>query len=463
MSLQWFFERFDQFDSREAIVIANRSLTYEGLKTAIQKWEEKLPQVGIKPGEVVAVLGDHSPDACALFLALLKCRTVVVLLSPHQQQNRSELFDIANVQHIISLEMSSPTFTETNCTVSHFMLQSLIDQARPGVIFFTSGSTGKSKGILHDADKLFEKFRRLLQPVRLISFLTLDHMGGLNTMLHILSNGGTMIVVPDRRPETICQAIEKYRVELLPTTPSFLNLLILSEAYKKFDMSSLVKISYGTEMMPDSTLKKLNQLFPKIELQQTYGLSELGVLRTKSKNSHSKWVRIGGEGVETKVQDGTLRIRTFSAMIGYLNAPQPFDGEGWYNTEDVVEVDGEFLRFLGRKSEVINVAGQKVFPAEIEDVLMQMQEVEEVLVLGEKNDIFGTIVTATVKPCFSVTASEFRKSMRLFCKGKLADYKIPVKIYLTDVTQLNHRYKKIRQVKKKISLNWKGVKPYVEN
>lgn len=199
-------------------------------------------------------------------------------------------------------------------------------------------------------------------------------------------------------------------------------------------------------MMPDSTLQKLNQLFPKIELQQTYGLSELGVFRTKSKNSHSKWVRIGGEGVETKVQEGTLRIRASSAMIGYLNAPQPFDAEGWYNTEDLVEMDGEFLRFLGRKSEIINVAGQKVFPAEVEDVLMQMPEVEEVLVSGEKNNLFGTVVIATVKLYSPLAASEFRKSMRLYCKGKLADYKIPVKIYLTDATRLNHRYKKIRQV-----------------
>ena len=446
MSLQWFFERLDQFASCEAIAIGNEIFTYEWLKTALQKWEGILPQVGIKPGGIVALLGDHSPEACALFLALLKYRTVVVPLSPHQQQNKSECLEIANVQHVISLETTPPTFTAMNRTVSHLMIQSLIDQERPGVVFFTSGSTGKSKGILHDAGKLFEKFRRLLQPMRLISFLTLDHMGGLNTMLHILSNGGTMIVVPDRRPETICQAIEKYRVELLPTTPSFLNLLILSEAYKNFDLSFLKKISYGTEMMPDSTLQKLNQLFPKIELQQTYGLSELGVFRTKSKNSHSKWVRIGGEGVETKVQEGTLRIRASSAMIGYLNAPQPFDAEGWYNTEDLVEMDGEFLRFLGRKSEIINVAGQKVFPAEVEDVLMQMPVVEEVLVSGEKNNLFGTVVIATVKLYSPLAASEFRKSTRLYCKGRLADYKIPVKIYLTDATRLNHRYKKIRQV-----------------
>ena len=82
-------------------------------------------------------------------------------------------------------------------------------------------------------------------------------------------------------------------------------------------------ITYGTEPMPENTLLKINSLFPRIKLQQTYGLSEVGILRLKSKDSNSLWVKIGGEGFETRVSNGLLEIKAKSAMLGYLNAPSP--------------------------------------------------------------------------------------------------------------------------------------------
>ena len=111
--------------------------------------------------------------------------------------------------------------------------------------------------------------------------------------------------------------------------------------------------------MPESTLKRIHEIFPQVQLLQTYGLSELGILRSKSKDSTSLWVKVGGHGFETKVVDGILWIRAQSAMMGYLNAANPFDEEGWMNTEDEVEVDGDYIRILGRRTDIINVGGQK--------------------------------------------------------------------------------------------------------
>ena len=183
-------------------------------------------------------------------------------------------------------------------------------------------------------------------------------------------------------------------MELLPTTPTFLNLLLLSEAYRSHDLSSLKLITYGTEVMPDSTLQRLHEAFPGVRLQQTYGLTELGILRSKSQDSSSAWVKVGGEGIETKVVDGTLWVKAPSAMVGYLNAPSPFDAEGWMNTEDLVDVNGEYVRFLGRKSQIINVGGAKVYPAEVESVLLQMPNVADATVYGQPNPITGHIVAA---------------------------------------------------------------------
>src|SRR6266478_1754084 len=85
-----------------------------------------------------------------------------------------------------------------------------------------------------------------------------------------------------------------------------------------------------------------------------------------------------------------------SAMLGYLNWPSPFDAEGWFNTGDSVEVDGEWLRILGRKSEIINVGGEKVYPAEVESVLHELDNIRDVAVIGRANPISGQVVLARV-------------------------------------------------------------------
>src|SRR6185295_12684476 len=133
-------------------------------------------------------------------------------------------------------------------------------------------------------------------------------------------------------------------VELLPTSPTFINMILISKAYEEYDISSLKLVTYGTESMPETTLRKFNELFPDIELKQTYGLSEIGILRSKSRDNNSLWVKIGGEDFKTKVVDGILHIQAKSAMLGYLNAPSPFDSEGWFNTQDRVEVDGDWIK-----------------------------------------------------------------------------------------------------------------------
>ena len=87
----------------------------------------------------------------------------------------------------------------------------------------------------------------------------------------------------ERNPDRVCALIEEHGVELLPTSPTFLNLLLLSEATRRHDLSSLKLITYGTEPMPQSTLDAIRRSVPWARVQQTYGLSELGILRRRAK------------------------------------------------------------------------------------------------------------------------------------------------------------------------------------
>ena len=299
--------------------------------------------------------------------------------------------------------------------------------------------------MLHDCNKLLSKYTKGRKVFNTLAFLSLDHIGGINTLLYQLSNGGTTVLTENRSTEIICQLIENYQIELLPVSPTFLNLLLMSEAYKDYNLNSLKIISYGTEVMPENTLMSLANVFPGVKLKQTYGLSELGILPTQSESSVSKWFKLGGENYQVKIIDNILWIKTNSAMVSYLNAPYPFDDQGWLNTGDVVETKGDYFQILGRQSEIIIVGGLKVFPQEIENILIQIPEINEVTVFGEANAITGNIVVAVVKPSdLSIDKGKMRKLIQSYCQEKLQSYKIPVKVYLNSSEHHNHRYKKIR-------------------
>jgi len=221
-------------------------------------------------------------------------------------------------------------------------------------------------------------------------------------------------------------------------------MILVSQAHKEHDLSSLKTVTYGTEVMPESTLERFHSLYPDMRMLQTYGLSEVGILRSKSKSSNSLWVKVGGEGFDTRVVDGLLEIKAKSAMLGYLNAPSPFTEDGWFITGDAVEVDGEYIRILGRKSELINVGGEKVYPAEVESVIQTMDGVEEVVVTGEPHPMTGSIVVAKVKLDTDETLPVFRKRLRSFCSDKLSRFMIPQKVVIVESALHGDRFKKMR-------------------
>ena len=429
-----------------AIVWRDRAFTYNDVLKGVEFWEKELKSQGINGGNVVCLEGDYSLNACTLLLALITKKVVIVPMTKAVEAHREEFLDIAEVQKVFIFdENDNWRFEKRDEKVSNPVTLELIEKGDPGLVLFSSGSTGKSKAALHNFLKIMEKFIVPRHRMRCINFLLFDHIGGINTLFYTLSNGGTVVTTSSRNPEEVCQLIEKHRVELLPTTPTFLNLVLISEAYKNYDLSSLKLITYGTEVMPESVLKRLHRVFPGVRLLQTYGLSELGILRSKSRSSDSLWVKVGGEGFKTKVVDRILWIRADSAMMGYLNAPSPFTDDGWFITGDQVEVEGGYIRILGRKSEVINVGGKKVFPAEVESVLQMMDGVEDVTVNSEQNPIMGQIVKANVELKTEETASQFKKRMRVFCINKLSYYKIPQKVVVASVKMHGERFKKMRQ------------------
>jgi acyl-coenzyme A synthetase/AMP-(fatty) acid ligase len=433
--------------SADAIIWNDRAHSYQWLDQALTRWLAYLDAQAVVAGTVVSLEADFSPDAIALMLALVERGCIVVPLSASVRTQKQEFCDIAEVQAAIEMrENGEVVFTRSARAAMHPILRGLRESGHPGLVLFSSGSTGKSKAAVHDFVPLLEKFKVPRHALRTITFLLFDHIGGLNTLLYNLSNGGCVVTVAERTPDTVCAAIERHRVQLLPTSPTFINLLLVSEVFKRYDLSSLETVTYGTEVMPQSTLERFHELFPKVRLLQTYGLSEVGILRSKSRSSDSLWVKIGGEGFETRVVDGMLEIKAKSAMLGYLNSPSPFTDDGWFKTGDAVEVDGEYVRILGRKSEMINVGGEKLYPAEVESVLQRMEGVEDVAVIAELSPITGQMVVARVKLATDEPVAEFRRRMWEYCRDRLARYKIPQKVVLVGQQMHGERFKKMRRL-----------------
>jgi acyl-coenzyme A synthetase/AMP-(fatty) acid ligase len=378
-------------------------------------------------------------------LALVEHACVVVPLTDTVAAQKGRFRRIAEIEWVISVDGDDQAHIEPTTTrATHAVLAQLKQAQHPGLILFSSGSTGESKAAVHDFVPLLAKFTVRRHALRTLSFLLFDHIGGINTLFHTFSNAGCIITVQERSPDAVCAAIARHRVQLLPTSPTFINLLLLSEAYRHHDLSSLELVTYGTEVMPESTLQRLHQLFPHIRLLQTYGLSEVGILRSRSESSDSLWVKVGGEGYATRVVDGMLEIKAQSAMLGYLNAPSPFTADGWFRTGDAVEQKGEYIRILGRTSEIINVGGEKVYPAEVESVLQLMDGVEDVMVSAETNPITGQIVKARVKLTGDENITQFRRRLWDFCADKLPRFKIPQKIVLVADDLHGQRFKKMR-------------------
>jgi acyl-CoA synthetase (AMP-forming)/AMP-acid ligase II len=444
--MEWLIERFKTSPDELAFIHEGRIVTYGDVVRLINHFRNRILSSGIVAGEAVVVLGDYSPEVFCVLIALCCNKCIVIPLTKSSVVEESTALEISGCDWYMQFDNagSDVAINYQGKPSRNSLLIKFQKRGSPGLVLFSSGSTGKPKAILHDFNLISGKFLKVRPPTITIPFLLMDHFGGINTILGIVSSLGTVVTVTDRSVDKICAAIEKYAVELLPATPSFLNLLMASNLRNKYDLSSLKRITYGTEVMPQNLLNRVRAAFPSVSLLQTYGLSEVGVLGSKSREDGSIWLRLGGDGFEIKVVDGVLWIRSKFAMIGYLNAPSEFDEEGWFNTQDQVEVDGEYFRILGRVTDLINVAGQKVYPAEVEDVILDENNIQDVAVYGERHAILGNIVVAKIRLNTPESAENIKVRVRKACLKKLASYKAPSKVVITNEPLYGARQKKNR-------------------
>ena len=442
----WLRERLGEWGSAPALVWRGQALPYTALLARVDEWTRELRARGVEAGHVVMVEGSFSVNACAALLALFELRAICVPLTPIMAVHREKFALVAEVQHHLALaDDDSWTFSSTSRAVTNALTLTLAKRGHAGLVIFSSGSSGAHKAILHDFDNLLGKFQTSREKKVTLAFLLFDHIGGIDTLFGTLTSGGTLVTTASRDPDTVCRAIAEHHVHTLPTSPTFLNLMLISDAWQVHDLSSLRVIAYGTEPMPPLTLRKLQSALPHVRMVQTFGMSELGVLRSKPRADNSLWMKFTGDGYQYQVRDGILWVKSPAAMLGYLNAPDLFDADGWLNTQDAVETDGEYLRILGRTTDLINVGGQKVYPSEVEAVLLEMGNVRDVAAYGEPSPLTGHFVAARFNLFKPEPLPDFKRRMRAFCRDRLANYQIPLRVEIVERQLSGARFKKMRR------------------
>jgi acyl-CoA synthetase (AMP-forming)/AMP-acid ligase II len=389
----------------------------------------------VKQGDVVAIIGDFNPSSILTLLRLIDLDVVVVPLTIETAREHEYFFESALVDVVIR----DGFVNRRSNTQKHEFIESLRAENHAGLVLFSTGTTGRPKAILHDLTLFLKRFETPRPTLRTINFLLFDHIGGINTLLHTLFNKGVVVAPEARTVDSVLETCRKFDVEVLPTTPTFLRLMLMSGAVPEKVPSCLKVVTYGTERMDQPTLDDLCKLLPNVDFRQTFGMSELGIVRVKSESRDSLFMKVGGEGVETRVVNNVLQIRSESRMLGYLNASSPFDAEGWYDTKDVVDVKDGYFKVTGRISDVINVGGLKFMASEVERIALKFPNVSLVKVMPKQNPITGQHVELTIQP--TIEGSVDKDLLMAFLKEKLQAHMVPKRIRIESVS-VGHRFKR---------------------
>jgi acyl-CoA synthetase (AMP-forming)/AMP-acid ligase II len=319
----------------------------------------------------------------------------------------------------------------------------------PGLILATGGTTGTPKIVLHDLAALLATVSvKTGRAWRLLPLMRFDHIGGLDMAWRALAGGQVLIEPPvELTPEKVAAMIAYHRVEVMPATPSFLNLLLLSDAVRNHDLSSLRVVPYGAEPMPSGLLARLKETLPGVEFVQRFGTSETGALPVRGVGMELQ-LDVASGGYEWKIVEGELWVRSPARALGYLSCGgDQFSTDGWFRTGDLAEQSEKgAVRVLGRRDELINVGGEKVLPRGIEEVLLAHPQVADCRVSAAPNAVLGQVVVADVVwRGEEAGALAVKRALHEFAASSLPRCHLPAVVRLVPSIEATGNLKKTRR------------------
>jgi len=432
------------------------TLTYSALRLKVRALAAGLHGLGIRKGDVVLVISPNSIALPCIHLAILSIGAILTTANPLSTE-REIVTQVKDSKPVIAFTLSQlihklrathiPIILiqgtlESRCvTTLHDLLQSDlkdmpsidIKQDDTATLLYSSGTTGKSKGVVSTHGNYIaaiagNRVRYETEGCKMyICSMPLFHIYGLRFLVCTLAAGATIVVPPKFDMEEILRSIERYRVTLLPTVPSVLAALAKSTGAQKYDLGSLQQISLGGAPLGKDVTLTFNAKFPRIQIRQGYGLTEttgaIAYTNSDEENRRNGTVGLLSDVVEAKVVDpdsakplppnqrGELWLRGPTVMKGYFGnehaTATTLDSEGWLRTGDLCYFDEEgFLFVVDRLKDLIKYKAYQVAPAELEELLLSHPEISEAAVIPYPDQEAGQIPMAFVARSPSSNLSE---------------------------------------------------------
>lgn len=422
------------------------SLTYSALRHNVRAIAAGLHGLGIRKGDVVLVISPNSLALPCIYLAILSIGAILNTANPLNTE-REIVTQVKDSKPVIAFTLSHlvhklrttqiPVILiqgtlESHCvTTLHDLLQSDlkdmpsidIKQEDTATLLYSSGTTGKSKGVVsthrnYVASIVGNRARYETKGCKMyLSSIPMFHIYGLRSIVCILSAGATIVVPPKFDMEEVLHSVERYRVTLLPTVPSVLAALAKSVVANKYDLGSLQEIHLGGAPLGKDVILSFTAKFPHIQIRQGYGLTEtigaIAYTNSDEENGRNGTVGLLSAVVEAKLVDpvsakplppnqrGELWLRGPTIMKGYFGnehaTASTLDSEGWLRTGDLCYFDEEgFLFVVDRLKDLIKYKAYQVAPAELEELLLSHPEILEAAVAPYPDQEAGEIPMAFV-------------------------------------------------------------------
>ena len=468
-----------------ATVCAGRTRTHAESVDRIARLAAGLRQLGIRDGERAAILSLNSDRYHEFLAATLWAGGVVVPVNirwsvPEIAESLAEV-DAAvlvvddlfagyvdgiraahpHLRHVVHAG-DGPT-PDGMLALEHLVSDNEpVEDARRGGsdlagVFYTGGTTGRSKGVMLSHDNLLTSSMAGLAtdhfpPGRVgLHAAPMFHLAAFSNWIGAVVVGGTQVMIPFFDPVAVLTAIEDHGVTDVLLIPTMIQLVVDSPRVDEFDLTSVQRVLYGASPMSDALLGRTMKALPNARFMQAYGMTELApaatVLRPADHQDpahrrsvgraapHAEVRVVGADDVELPRREvGEIVVRGGNVMLGYWDRPEETAEAlrgGWMHTGDAGWMDDEgYVYLTDRLKDMIISGGENVYSVEVENVLAQHPAVATCAVIGVPDDTWGERVHAVVVPAAGATVT--LEELRAFCADRIAGYKVPRSMDVVD-------------------------------
>lgn len=414
------------------------STSREALAVRAATLASDLRAAGLEPRDAIAVQLPNSPDFVATFLAAVTCDLIVFPID--RDANEHEVATI--LAHFGVKALVSPSGIAPRVLTGNSLAETLPANGR--LVKLTSGSTGMPKGIVVTEENLLADCSNICRTMGIapddlnLGAIPFSHSYGFsNLVMPLLVQGTPIVVTNDYLPQSLLELANHYECTVAPLIPMVFDHLSHTPDGRFATVRTF--ISAGAPLSA-ATSRRFRERFG-IPIHTFYGCSECGGITYDRAGAAVERGTVGAamEGVTLSTENGRLTIASDAVAAGHLLDASTFApfANGTFLADDVIEEREGEVALTGRASDLINTAGKKVNPREVEAVLLQIEGVREAKVYGEEAGARGEVVAAAIVATPNIT----RDFVRAFCRERLSLHKVPRIVKLLDAMPVDERGK----------------------